>query len=69
MNSGIVGVARVNADNGLQAPKLKESGFEVVIQQALYAIVGAVALQKGGQVANDIVRERILSPLGLHQGQ
>ncbi|KAL9631048.1 MAG: hypothetical protein Q9164_006101 [Protoblastenia rupestris] len=52
-----------------KAPKLKESGFEVVIQQALYAIVGAVALQKGGQVANDIVRERILGPLGLHQGQ
>lgn len=31
----------------------------------MYAIVGAVALQKGGEVATNVVRERILGPLGL----
>ena len=44
---------------------LQWSGQKVVVAQVLYAIVGAVALQKGGQLANDVVRERILNPLGL----
>ncbi|KAM0795723.1 ribonuclease-III-like-domain-containing protein [Usnea florida] len=44
---------------------LRGSGFPAVLSQALYAIVGAVALQKGGIVADNVVRERILSPLGL----
>lgn len=41
------------------------SGLQLVLTQALYAIVGAVALQKGGETANRIARERILSHLGL----
>ena len=44
---------------------MKGSGVEVALSQALYAIVGAVSLQNGGEVANRIARERILSPLGL----
>lgn len=44
---------------------LQASGQPAVLQQTLYAIVGAVALQKGAIVANDFVRERILSQLGL----
>jgi large subunit ribosomal protein L15 len=36
-----------------------------VLSQALYAIVGAVALQRGGEVAIRMVKERILAPLGL----
>ncbi len=44
---------------------LRNSGWPVVASQALYAIVGAIALQKGGEVANNVVQERILSPLGL----
>ncbi|KAL9598630.1 MAG: hypothetical protein Q9219_004375 [cf. Caloplaca sp. 3 TL-2023] len=44
---------------------LKGSGVEVVLTQALYAIVGAVSLQQGGEVANRVVRERVLGPLGL----
>ncbi|KAF6218827.1 hypothetical protein HO133_005370 [Letharia lupina] len=44
---------------------LKGSGQLIVTSRALYAIVGAVALQKGGEVANNVVRERILWPLGL----
>ncbi|KAL9128769.1 MAG: hypothetical protein Q9217_002618 [Psora testacea] len=51
-----------------KATNLQASGLPIVLQQALYAIIGAVALQKGGQVANDVVRDRILSPLGLHSG-
>ncbi len=45
---------------------MKASGQPIVAAQALYAIVGAVALQKGGDVANGFARERILNPLGLH---
>lgn len=41
------------------------SGVRKVASEALYAIVGAVALQKGGDVANNVVRERILWQLGL----
>lgn len=61
------GLMDVCLDGDLQVTDLTASGFPIVIQQALYAIVGAVALQRGGQVANGVVRERILSPLGLRQ--
>lgn len=44
---------------------LQGSGVHKVTSVALYAIVGAVALQKGGEVANNVVKERILWPLGL----
>ncbi|CAF9930667.1 hypothetical protein IMSHALPRED_008247 [Imshaugia aleurites] len=44
---------------------LESSGLPRVTSGALYAIVGAIALQRGGEVAEDVVRERILRPLGL----
>ncbi|KAF1346094.1 ribonuclease-III-like-domain-containing protein [Delphinella strobiligena] len=44
---------------------LKTSGVDVVLAQTMYSIVGAVALHRGGEAANRIARERILSPLGL----
>jgi large subunit ribosomal protein L15 len=44
---------------------LKLSGIDAVLAQALYAIVGAVALQKGGKQADRLARTRILAPLGL----
>jgi large subunit ribosomal protein L15 len=44
------------------------SGIESVVVEALYAIVGAVALSKGGKVAATVVREKILQPLGLVVG-
>lgn len=44
---------------------LKGSGVDVVTVQSLYAIIGAIALQKGGDVTRTIIRDRILSPLGL----
>ncbi|KAF2492113.1 hypothetical protein BU16DRAFT_529481 [Lophium mytilinum] len=44
---------------------LHGSGVEVVLTTSLYAIVGAVALEKGGHIAERVVREKILTPLGL----
>lgn len=46
---------------------MKGSGQPLVASQALYAIVGAVSLQRGGEVANHVVHERILERLGLRQ--
>jgi large subunit ribosomal protein L15 len=47
-----------------QADNLIGSGIESVLMTSLYAIVGAVALERGGEVANKIVQEKILAPLG-----
>ncbi|PGH12952.1 hypothetical protein AJ79_03925 [Helicocarpus griseus UAMH5409] len=47
---------------------LAQSGLEVILAQAVYAVVGAVALEKGGLVANKIARDRILKPLGVDVG-
>jgi len=44
---------------------LEGSGIDVVLTTSLYAIVGAIALQKGGDVAAEVVREKILKPLGI----
>ncbi|GAB7351062.1 hypothetical protein MBLNU459_g1541t1 [Dothideomycetes sp. NU459] len=48
-----------------KADNLQSSGQEVVLAHTIYSIIGALALQKGGEVANRTVRDRILSPLGL----
>ena len=53
------------ANDALQKQYLEASGLHIVIAQALYAIMGAVALQRGGVVANNTVRERVLGPLGI----
>ena len=50
-----------------QIRNLRGSGRPLVMSQALYAIFGAVALQKGGLIANRLVQERILDRLGLRQ--
>ncbi|KAF7884935.1 hypothetical protein EAF00_010753 [Botryotinia globosa] len=42
---------------------LEKSGLELVLATSLYAIIGAIALQKGGDVATRVARERILKPL------
>lgn len=49
----------------LQPESLHASGFEMVLTQAVFAIAGAVALERGGGEANRIVRERIIVPLGV----
>lgn len=43
---------------------LDASGVDVVLTSTLYAIVGAVAMQQGGEVAGRVAKERILKPLG-----
>lgn len=48
-----------------QPDSLNASGYDMVLAQAMYAIVGAVALEQGGAVANRITRERILAHIGL----
>jgi large subunit ribosomal protein L15 len=49
----------------MQASNLQASGEDVVLTGALYAIIGALALERGGGVANRVVKEKILTPLGL----
>ncbi|KAF7718818.1 Uncharacterized protein PECH_005850 [Penicillium ucsense] len=44
---------------------LKASGLELVLAHTMYAVVGAVSLEKGGHIANKVAQERILEPLGL----
>lgn len=51
--------------SGKQADNLGGSGVQLVYAQILFAIVGALALQKGGVVANTVARKQILAPLGL----
>ncbi|KAH7323855.1 ribonuclease-III-like-domain-containing protein [Rhexocercosporidium sp. MPI-PUGE-AT-0058] len=45
--------------------KMDSSGIDVVLTTSLYAIIGAIALQKGGDVAARVAREKILKPLGI----
>ena len=52
-----------------QIRNMTGSGQPLVMCQAMYAIVGAVALERGGKIANEVVRERILGRLGLRQQQ
>lgn len=59
------GVDKVMRWKPKKADKLEGSGMESVLAQTVYAIIGALALQRGGEVAARIAKERILGPLGL----
>lgn len=48
-----------------QTKNLAGSGIDVVLAHTVYAIIGAVTLQNGGEVGNRIVKESVLNPLGL----
>lgn len=48
-----------------QINNMKSSGMDSVLAQTLFAVVGAVALQRGGEAAVQTAKERILRPLGL----
>jgi len=63
----ILGFLHVLTSN-FQVRDLPASGCDMVYAQALYAIVGALALEQGGRVANRVARERILQPIGLKSG-
>ncbi|KAL4967723.1 mitochondrial 54S ribosomal protein mL57 [Aspergillus stella-maris] len=45
---------------------LHGSGIDLILAHTLYALVGAVALEKGGVAANKLARSRILAPLGFN---
>jgi len=36
-----------------------------VAAESLFAIIGAIALEKGGAAAANVVKEKILKPLGV----
>lgn len=44
----------------IQPSNLTESGIDLVLTTSLFAIVGAVSLQHGGEVASRIAREKVL---------
>ncbi len=46
-----------------QTDSLKSSGVDVVLNHVILAIIGAVSMQNGAEVANKFVRERILRRL------
>ncbi|KAK5133918.1 hypothetical protein LTR08_007147 [Meristemomyces frigidus] len=48
-----------------KSDNLQGSGVETVLAHTVYSIIGALALQRGGEVAAKAARERILQPLGL----
>jgi large subunit ribosomal protein L15 len=64
--AGTYGLDRVVRWKPRKTDRLESSGVDVVLAQTIYAIVGAVALQKGGDVATKLAKERILAPLGLN---
>ncbi|OBT93048.1 hypothetical protein VE01_09009 [Pseudogymnoascus verrucosus] len=59
---GIDQVTRWKPRNPL---RLGASGVDVVLTTSVYAIIGALALQKGGEYAGQVAREKVLKPLGL----
>ncbi|EUC40543.1 hypothetical protein COCMIDRAFT_30530 [Bipolaris oryzae ATCC 44560] len=58
------GLDKVTRWKPKRADNLQGSGLESVLMTSLYAIVGAVALEKGGEAANKVVQDKILTPLG-----
>jgi len=64
--AGTYGLDKVVRWKPRKTDRLESSGVDVVLAQTIYAIVGAVALQRGGDVATKLAKERILAPLGLN---
>ncbi|KAJ5637168.1 hypothetical protein N7490_007047 [Penicillium lividum] len=44
---------------------LVASGIDLVLAHSMYAVIGAISLEKGGHIANKLAQERILEPLGI----
>jgi large subunit ribosomal protein L15 len=55
---------KTSSDNE-QLHHLNHSGLELILAHTTYAIIGAIALQKGGDVAARVAREKVLKPLGI----
>lgn len=48
----------------VKTDNLPLSGQDSVLTTSLYAVIGALALERGGEIANQVVQQRILAPLG-----
>jgi large subunit ribosomal protein L15 len=64
-NVGSVPEILGGAADEMQPQNLEGSGVEAVLTTTMYAVIGAIALQKGGDVAAQVTRERVLKPLGI----
>jgi hypothetical protein len=51
--------------NIVKMNNLDGSGIDVVLTTTIFAIIGAIALQKGGAVAAEVAREKVLKRLGI----
>lgn len=56
---------RLTSASRNQSNDLENSGLNVVLTHTMYAIVGAIALERGGVEANEFAQQRILAPQGL----
>ncbi|GAB7340315.1 hypothetical protein MBLNU457_6768t1 [Dothideomycetes sp. NU457] len=61
------GLASVMRWTPKKEDNLQGSGIDTVLAHTLYSIIGALSLQRGGVVASQVVRDRILAPLGLRR--
>lgn len=59
------GVDKVIRWKPRKTDNLQSSGINTVLAHTMYSIIGALALQRGGEVAARTARERVLQPLGL----
>ncbi|KAF2725160.1 hypothetical protein K431DRAFT_343154 [Polychaeton citri CBS 116435] len=59
------GIDRIVRWKPRKSSNLESSGVEAVLTHAVYSIIGALAMQRGGEVATKVARERVLQPLGL----
>lgn len=59
------GVDKVVRWKPRKSDNLQSSGINTVLAHTVYSIIGALALQRGGEVAARTARERVLQPLGL----
>lgn len=55
-----IGLSRVVRWKPRMPENIKGSGYDPVMAGAVYAVVGAVALHRGGKAASRIVRDRIM---------
>lgn len=63
--AGMYGLDGVVRWKPKKSDNLEGSGVNTVLAHTIYSIVGAVAMQKGGELAARTARERVLQPLGL----
>lgn len=63
--AGMYGLDGVVRWKPKKSDNLEGSGVNTVLAHTIYSIIGALAMQRGGEVAARTARERILQPLGL----